>query len=225
MKELAIITQNYKNVPVRMIQEEEEVWFVAKDICEVLGLRQTTNAIRSIPDDEKGVKTFNTPGGEQALNVINEPGLYRLTIRSTKPEAKPFQDWVVKEVLPSIRKTGSYSMNGDVDLVCMVRELGSMVKDLAGAVRDLIPNRKQELPAPSMNTRARLNEFVRDYARLMQVPHQDVWNRLYEQFYYTYGINLGIRARNANALSILDIAEKLGYMETLYSLALRVFPR
>jgi prophage antirepressor-like protein len=91
------------------VDERGEPWFCAADVCEVLGLEKVSNAVERLEPDEKGTRLTGTPGGPQQLLHLNEPGLYRLLMRSDKPQAKPFQRWVTHEVLPSIRKTGSYS--------------------------------------------------------------------------------------------------------------------
>ncbi|MGN0879919.1 MAG: Bro-N domain-containing protein [Oligosphaeraceae bacterium] len=95
-------------MPVRIIQRDGEVWFAAKDVCAVLGL--TTRKIREIvPEDERTQSPLiDTLGREQKTTMVSESGLYTLIMRSDKPEAKRFQRWVTGEVLPSIRKTGSY---------------------------------------------------------------------------------------------------------------------
>ena len=87
-----------------------EPYFVAKDICEALGLGNVSQAISRLDDDEKGIYKIDTLGGEQNILHINESGLYSLVLTSNKPEAKAFKKWVTSEVLPSIRKTGSYSI-------------------------------------------------------------------------------------------------------------------
>ena len=92
--------------PVRTIDKDGEIWLVAKDVCDILGM--TVEATRRLDDDEKGLTKIQTPGGMQDLTIINESGLYKLTFRSNKPEAKKFTKWVMSEVLPSIRKTGQY---------------------------------------------------------------------------------------------------------------------
>ena len=90
-----------------------EVWFVAKDVCNILGLTNPTKALSSLDNDEKMTLTNSEGhsgqrGGAQSYNVINEAGLYALVFRSNKPEAKAFSRWVRREVLPSIRKSGMY---------------------------------------------------------------------------------------------------------------------
>lgn len=100
---------NFKNSPVRVVSIDGEPWWVAKDVCDILGLGNPAQATRSFDEDEKGISQIDTPGGTQGLTVISESGLLRLMARSDKPEARPFQRWVFREVLPSILKTGSYS--------------------------------------------------------------------------------------------------------------------
>lgn len=95
---------------VRVITDEAgEPWFVAADVCRVLGIANARDAIVRLDADEKGVGTADTLGGTQQVATVNEHGIYALTFTSRKPEAKAFKRWVTHEVLPAIRKTGSYS--------------------------------------------------------------------------------------------------------------------
>lgn len=96
---------------LRAIQDESgEPWFVAKDICNALGLANTTEALRGLDDDEVSnfINSEVAQNGGRAPRIINEPGFYKLVLKSRKPEAKAFQRWVTHEVLPSIRKNGGY---------------------------------------------------------------------------------------------------------------------
>ncbi len=92
----------------RVIDVNGEPWFVLSDVCSKIGVTHTGSANRSLDDDEKGVLSMHTPGGMQKISVINESGLYSLILTSRKKEAKRFKKWITSEVLPSIRKTGSY---------------------------------------------------------------------------------------------------------------------
>lgn len=92
---------------VRVVDVNGEPWFVAKDVCDCLELDLASGA-RGLDDDEKGLHTMQTPGGMQEMSIISEAGLYSLILRSRKPEAKEFKRWVTHEVLPSIRRAGSY---------------------------------------------------------------------------------------------------------------------
>lgn len=94
---------------VRVVVRDGEPWFVASDVCGALDYKNTSKAIGDhLDDDEKGLTTGYTLGGDQKLTVISESGLYALVLRSRKPEARKFAKWVTSEVLPAIRKTGQY---------------------------------------------------------------------------------------------------------------------
>lgn len=100
----------YQGHRVRTVIKDGEPWFVAKDVCDVLEISNNRMALQRLDDDEKGVSSIDTPGGLQESAIVNEPGLYTLILGSRKPEAKQFKRWVTHEVIPSIRKTGSYSI-------------------------------------------------------------------------------------------------------------------
>lgn len=90
-----------------------EPWFVAADVCNVLELTNVTETLRRLEDDELTSVKLKSGGQMRWLKIINESGLYRLVFSSRKPEAREIQHWVFHEVMPSIRKTGSYSIDAD----------------------------------------------------------------------------------------------------------------
>ena len=105
-------TFNFKNSPVRTITDpNSEIWFCGTDVCDILGY---TNSRKASQDHCKvsGVtkRYISYPSGRKEVIFINEPNLYRLIIKSRKPEAEPFEAWVFEEVLPQIRKTGRYEI-------------------------------------------------------------------------------------------------------------------
>lgn len=103
----------FEGLQVRVITDEKgQPWFVAADVCSVLGIGNPRQAMSRLDDDEKGVISTDTPGGEQVMTTVNEPGLYNLVIGSRKPEARRFKRWVTHEVLPTIRRTGRYAIPG-----------------------------------------------------------------------------------------------------------------
>ncbi len=91
-----------------MIDREGVPWFVAADVCKILGLTNTTVALHHLAPAEKTKADLGMRG--QWPNLISESGLYKLVMRSDKPEARQFQDWVTRDVLPAIRKDGAYIM-------------------------------------------------------------------------------------------------------------------
>lgn len=97
---------------VRSLLVENEPWFVAKDVCDIVGLTNHKVSIQALDEDEvRKVYLIDSLGRKQQNLCINESGLYALIIRSNKPEAKVFRKWVTAEVLPAIRKKGYYALN------------------------------------------------------------------------------------------------------------------
>ena len=94
---------------IRTVTIDNEPWFVGKDVAEALGYKNTRQALATnVMDEDKGVHSVDTPSGIQQMTIINESGLYALIFGSKLESAKRFKHWVTSEVLPSIRKTGSY---------------------------------------------------------------------------------------------------------------------
>lgn len=99
----------YQDTTVRTIADEDgQPWFVLADLCKVLDLKQPHRVAARLDDDQKGRHQVTTLGGPQTVTTVNESGMYDVVLRSEKPEARPFRRWVTSEVLPTIRKTGSY---------------------------------------------------------------------------------------------------------------------
>ena len=90
---------------IRTVVIDGEPWFVAKDVCDILGVQNVTQSMQQLEDFERSM--FNI-GRQGEANIISESGFYTLVLRSRKPIAKPFRLWVTQEVLPQIRKTGGY---------------------------------------------------------------------------------------------------------------------
>ena len=119
MNELQIFKND--DFSVRAIEDNGEIWFVAKDVARALGysetsIKQITALTQSVPGIWKGRKPFSTLGGEQEMLCLSEQGLYFFLGRSDKKAALPYQMWIAGEVVPSIRKTGSYGRNLELDI-------------------------------------------------------------------------------------------------------------
>lgn len=101
------------NCPVRAVSIDGEPWFVATDVCAAIGIKHTASAMRALDEEERGVHSMHTPGGQQDFTIISESGLYTLILRcrdAVTPGTIPyrFRKWVTGEVLPQIRRTGRY---------------------------------------------------------------------------------------------------------------------
>lgn len=99
---------NYQGTQLRTVVLNNEPWFVAKDVSDILGFRDPYTATRTLDDDEKLLHTLCVSGQNRETTLVNEPGLYALILKSRKPEAKQFKRWITHEVIPSIRKYGAY---------------------------------------------------------------------------------------------------------------------
>jgi prophage antirepressor-like protein len=96
--------------PLRSVIQDEQPWFVAKDVCAVLAIANHLDATSRLDEDERGESVIPTPFGDHTFTVISESGLYALIFKSRKPEAKRFRKWVTSEVLPALRTQGTYSV-------------------------------------------------------------------------------------------------------------------
>ncbi|MDE1905043.1 MAG: Bro-N domain-containing protein [Rhodospirillales bacterium] len=90
-------------------------WFVGAEVCETLEIVNPRDALSRLEDDEKGVGIIDTAGGPQTINLINESAIYSLIFKSRKPQARAFRRWVTGEVLPQIRQTGAYAVQGHIE--------------------------------------------------------------------------------------------------------------
>lgn len=140
---------NYHGSQLRTVVVDNEPWFVAKDVCEILEIKNPTDALKRLDEDERA--RFNL-GRQGDTNIVNEYGLYNLVLGSRKPEAKEFKRWITHEVIPSIRKTGSYSLDVDVrQLSPELQIINNMVKALAkqeieqNQIKQELNNTKKEI--------------------------------------------------------------------------------
>jgi prophage antirepressor-like protein len=129
---------------LRHVLIDGEPWFPAVDVCRCIGIGNPTMAVRPLSDDQKTLRTFE--GSKSALNAISESGLYALVLRAqrVKPDAIKFQDWVTREVLPAIRKTGGYLLNEDMRSTAVAdsREEFPLPVSFSDALRKLADNER-----------------------------------------------------------------------------------
>ena len=130
MTDTQMIPFHYGDETVRTHTDADgQVWFVATDIARILGYKDASHALRGLEEDEKGLHIVETLGGKQTLTIVSEAGLYTLLVRARVEAAKPFRRWVTHEVLPSIRRTGSYSLPGATPTATTSFEIQARVLD------------------------------------------------------------------------------------------------
>ncbi|ETK30380.1 antirepressor [Paenibacillus phage Norbert] len=137
---------NFTGKDVRVIMKDGHPWWVAKDVCGVLEIKNNRDALSRMDEDEKGVVSIDTLGGAQQMQVLNESGLYSLVLSSRKPEAKQFKRWVTHEVLPAIRKTGMYAADELLDNPEFLIQAVTKLKEEREARRQLEAQVKSDKP-------------------------------------------------------------------------------
>lgn len=179
---------------IRTILIDNEPWFVGKDIAEALGYAKPRDAVyKHVEADDKGVSKMETPSGTQEMTVINESGLYALIFGSKLDSAKRFKHWVTSEVLPSIRKTGSYSMQQKPDSY-MIDDRIERAKRWIEEEQERVELRKKNIELAivneSMKPKAQFYDLVmsstdcitvEEMAKLLNTPEAPLGrNRLYK---------------------------------------------
>lgn len=251
MSQLALQVFVFEGQQVRFVGTSDEPWWVASDVCRILGIENVSLAVNGRPDrpesglddDEKDIASVNTPGGIQEMLCINESGLYSLTLTSRKPQAKRFKKWITSEVLPSIRKTGKYEaqlqpqsqlevLQGAINLLVeQERRMKQMEEQLANMERIRIEAEEsiKQLPAPTIeaqpvSTRMQLNRLIRDFVQQTGCTYSEIWRLVYREFRDRYHIDLPTRAKNAKCKP-LDLCEQIGMIDELYAVASVILTR
>jgi len=167
---------------VRALEKDGQPWFIAKDVCECLEIKNSRDAVSRLDEDEKDVVLTDTPGGNQKLQVVNEYGLYTLILSSRKPEAKKFKRWITHEVIPSIRKHGAYMTDEVIEKV--LTDPDTIIK-LATQLKE---ERQKRLQAERLTNQIAVSEnslLVREVAKIASkrgiiIGEKRLWNKLRE---------------------------------------------
>lgn len=173
MNELQLF--NFENNQVRTLLINDEPWFVGKDVAEILGYSKARNAIATHVDDDdkKGAPIQGDLGGTQEMTVINESGVYALVFGSKLPSAKRFKHWVTSEVLPQIRKTGSYASPQLTGEELMAKALIEANSVLARQSKQLEEQKPKVLFADSVIA-SKGSILVRELAKLIKQNGYDI---------------------------------------------------
>lgn len=248
MNEL-IIFNNEEFGEIRVIEIDNEPWFVGNDVANVLGYSNPRKAVSDHVDDEdKGVTKCYTLGGKQNVTIINESGLYSLILSSKMPNAKKFKHWVTSEVIPSIRKHGAYMTEKTLEQALLNPDY---LVQLALKLKEETDKRKQlEIDKQQLESEVAYKEdvivgLVEDIdlatkrQRINQIVRHGVsdsstissrWKLLYGEFEKKYHLNLSVRLeRNKNDFkpklkNNLDLVDRQMHMiPQLYEICCKLF--
>lgn len=167
---------------VRTVTINGDPWFVAVDVCRALDIADMRQTVSRLDDDEKALISVTTPGGKQQVRVVNEAGLYVLVIASRKSDAKKFRRWVTHDVIPSIRRTGSYSIQAPQHQIPQTyAEALRLAADLSDKVDEQAKQLEAAQPAVQFVERyvdAKQTQSIRAVAKILGVPEQAFIARL-----------------------------------------------
>lgn len=168
---------------VRVVERDGEPWFVAKDVCSVLGISKYRDAVARLDPDEGCPVVVDTLGGPQEMVALSESGLYGLIMVSRKPEAQAFKRWIRKEVIPQIRKTGSYSLQKQIpktlhEALQLAADIERERFQLAERVEEMSP----KADGYDVLMGSGVNISVGDFAKALGIPGLGQ-NKLFQYFY------------------------------------------
>lgn len=204
-----IMKFNFEGKNIRTMLIENDPWFVGKDVARTLGYSNPQKAIRDHVDNEdRGVNEMDTPGGKQDISIINESGLYALIFGSKLPSAKKFKRWITSEVLPALRKNGSYSIsnqNDDVvknmielsnNLLIMTKSTTEICQYLATVIKEVSKDKKDYLTRNESKP-SQVADFNYSKCKLDQFPQEikGVVNEMMEEMKNQESLNFSLIAR------------------------------
>lgn len=217
----------------------DEPLFLAKDVAEWIEHTQPSKMVETVDEDEKLMGTIFLSGQNREVWMLTEDGLYEVLMQSRKPIAKQFKKGI-KEILKTIRKTGSYSVSKPLSqlevLQMAVNQMVEQEKRLSGVERLALEQKerldKMELEqadnakallevelsdnkVPEVTMRNKIRKLVNQYSRATNTKQQDVWHSIYDTLYYAHNISINSYKRKKRQ-SNLDIAEKHGFLGKMF---------
>lgn len=238
MKEIEIISKStLLGKEIDVYGTIEEPLFKAKDVADWLELTNVSDMVSRIDNEE--VAKLNLGGLEGETWFLTEDGLYEVLMQSRKPQAKEFKKGV-KEILKSIRKTGTYSvpkpmsqlevlqmtvnqmveqekrMNGIEQLALeQKKRLDAIEQEQEENAKALLGAELSDNPVPEITMRNKIRKLVNQYSRATNTKQQDVWHTLYNTLYYAHNISVNSYKRRKGQSS-LDIAEEHGFLGKMF---------
>lgn len=217
------IWENSEFGSVRTVIKDEEPFFLAKDVAQILGYKKTNDMTKRLDEDEKGATICRTLGGNQKFAIITESGLYHAIFMSRKTEAKTFRRWVTEEVLPAIRRTGSF---GQAARPVTLEEFEKFADRLTDRISMLEQNAVRENAATSdvpdfSDARECVVALVKKAAKENCMSEREIWSDLYRSYEKITGIPL-MKSARALGMSVISYVDLIGRMENLKRFAEQV---
>ena len=230
-----------------LLQENGEPLFCLTDVCNALELN-SGDVRKRLTDEVVSIHPISDSlGRQQKTNFINEDGLYDVVLDSRKENAKRLRKWVTSEVLPSIRKTGSYSVKPMTHIQMLAAQAQAMAEleqrqleqaqqiSLQEARLKVVEKKNEELEKerllfegenfnfplsqeslPEVSLRDKIRGLVNKYASINQIDHNMVWNKVYQELYYRYGISVRSYKRDKRQ-TYLDVLTQHNKLQQVYN--------
>jgi prophage antirepressor-like protein len=230
-----------------LLQENGEPLFCLTDVCNALELN-SGDVRKRLTDEVVSIHPISDSlGRQQKTNFINEDGLYDVVLDSRKENAKRLRKWVTSEVLPSIRKTGSYSLKPMTHIQMLAAQAQAMAEleqhqleqaqqiSLQEARLKVVEKKNEELEKerllfegenfnfplsqeslPEVSLRDKIRGLVNKYASINQIDHNMVWNKVYQELYYRYGISVRSYKRDKRQ-TYLDVLTQHNKLQQVYN--------
>lgn len=217
----------------------DEPLFLAKDVAEWIEHTQPSKMVETVDEDEKLMGTIFLSGQNREVWMLTEDGLYEVLMQSRKPIAKQFKKGV-KEILKTIRKTGSYSVSKPLSQLEVLQmavnqmveqekrlsvverlaleqkeRLDKMELEQADNAKALLEVELSDNKVPEVTMRNKIRKLVNQYSRATNTKQQDVWHSIYDTLYYAHNISINSYKRKKRQ-SNLDIAEKHGFLGKMF---------
>ena len=180
---------------IRVTEINGEPWFVLTDICKTLSLTSPHKVADRLEEDEKGRSLIPTLGGAQEMAVISESGLYAVILRSDKPQAKPFRKWVTSEVIPSIRKHGTY---GEADYSNLSPQLQFLIQleKKQNRLERRIDSMCETMQVRGTNWRRATHSLINRIASASGIEQRELYIVIYDELECRAGVDLDRRLTN-----------------------------
>ena len=185
---------DFKGLKVRTQNQNDEVWFCLKDVCEILEISNSRKVVERL--NSKGVTTSDTltKGGIQKLTYINESNLYKVIFQSRKPQAEQFTEWVTSEVLPTLRRTGTYSIQHDpMQALRLMFEATEQIEARVTQLESVQTISQNEYSEIGTRIQKRINNVIKDEGLIVRGNQR---RKLFNEFNHEVLLVGGVKHRN-----------------------------
>lgn len=185
---------DFKGLKVRTQNQNDEVWFCLKDVCKILEISNSRKVVERL--NPKGVTTSDTltKGGIQKLTYINESNLYKVIFQSRKPQAEQFTEWVTSEVLPTLRRTGTYSIqHNPMQALRLMFEATEQIEARVTQLESVQTISQNEYSEIGTRIQKRINNVIKDEGLIVRGNQR---RKLFNEFNHEVLLVGGVKHRN-----------------------------